>query len=165
MANRAPAQRDLLTKRWRAVKPPSPSEDDIHFSIVEYLRRMIRPDVEWWHVPNGEKRERVPVRKSDGSIKWWCPSGKKAKKFGAKPGAPDLMFRWRARWSTDCLTECVDVEVKSEDGVQSDDQIAWEKGAKANGIPYYIVRSLDEAIAVFEKHRITRPRQAAGRRE
>lgn len=156
----APAQKHLFTKRYRRVKAPEASEQPIHETVVKYLRLMARPDVQWWHVPNGGARERVPIRKADGTVKWWCPSGKTMKKLGAVPGAPDLMFRWRARWSLDCLQETLDMEIKSESGEQTKEQKEWERMTVATGGNYVIVHSLDEAIDVLEKYRITRPRQA-----
>lgn len=150
----SPAQKHLFTKRYRGVKAPDSAEQPIHESIVEYAQLMVRPDVQWWHIPNGGLRERVPIRNADGSIKWWCPSGKTMKKLGAKRGAPDLMFRWRARWSLDCLQETLDMEIKSESGEQTKEQEEWERMTKSTGGHYYVVRSLDEAIAVFKKHGI-----------
>ena len=154
----APAQKHLFTKRYRRVKAPEASEQPIHETIVKYLRLMARPDVQWWHVPNGGARERVPMRKADGTVKWWCPSGKTMKKLGAVPGAPDLMFRWRARWSLDCLQETLDMEIKSPSGEQTKEQEEWQRMTVATGGHYYVVRSLNEAIAVFEKHGITKQR-------
>lgn len=151
-----PAQKDMWTKRYRRVKAPEPSEQPIHEAIVEHLEMMVRSDVQWWHTPNGGARERVPIRQSDGSVKWWCPSGKALKKLGAKRGAPDLVFRWRARWSLDCLQETLDMEIKSPSGEQTKEQKEWERMTLATGGHYYVVRSLDEAIAIFEKHGITK---------
>lgn len=149
MATRALAQKDLLTKRWRKVRAPKESEFQIHASIVAYLRQMARPDVQWWHTSNGEIRDKR--------------TGAKLKAMGQRPGAPDLTFRWRARWSLDCLTECLDMEIKTSSGKQSDTQIEWQKAAQETGTHYCIVRSLDEAVDVFERFGITRKRQAAGR--
>ena len=145
---RALSQKDLLRKRRRAVRAPRASEFQIHAAIVTYLRQAARPDVQWWHTGNGEIRDER--------------TGAKIKAMGLRPGAPDLTFRWRARWSLDCLTECLDMEIKTASGKQSNTQIEWQKAAQAVGAHYCIVRSLDEAIDVFERYGITRNRQAMG---
>lgn len=144
----APKQRDLLTTRWRKVRAPDPSEFQVHASIVAYLRQMARPEVQWFHCANGEVRE--------------ARTGAKLKAMGLKPGAPDLMFRWRAQWSIDCLQQTLDLEIKPPNGKQSEAQKAWESVTVATGGTYCIVHSLDEAIIIFEKYNITRPRHAAG---
>lgn len=149
LAMTVPLQKDLLTKRWRRVRAPAPSEFQIHASIVAYLRQMARPEVQYWHCANGEVRD--------------ARTGAKLKAMGLKPGVPDLMFRWRARWSMDCLQETLDMEIKPPGRKQSEAQKAWEARTVAVGGHYYVVRSLDEAIGLFEKHGITRPRQSAGR--
>lgn len=124
------------------MKAPEPSELQIHISIVDYLRRMAKPDIQWFHLANGEERTKR--------------TGAKLKAMGLKPGAPDLMFRWRARWSLDCLQETLDMEIKSKSGKQNEAQKQWEECTIATGGNYYVVSSLEEAIQVFEQHGITR---------
>ena len=71
-------QRDLFTRRFRTVAPPDPSEAQIQISLVERLRWQIRDDVIWFHVPNGEERDKRVAAK--------------LKAFGVLPGVADLIF-------------------------------------------------------------------------
>ena len=61
----------------------------------------------------------------------------KFKKMGMTPGFSDLVIGWQGRMF--CM------EVKSENGVQSDGQRTFQQWCARCGIPYRVVRSLDEA--------------------
>jgi len=60
------------------------------------------------------------------------------KKMGLRPGASDLIIGHAGRMY--CL------EVKSEIGTQSEDQILFESWCVKCGIPYVVVRSVDEVF-------------------
>ena len=60
--------------------------------------------------------------------------GKLLKQTGLYPGVADLLFMYQSR--TLCL------ELKTEKGMQSDKQKAWQKTIKEQGFNYYIIRSL-----------------------
>jgi hypothetical protein len=73
-------QRDLFTRRFRVVRPPDPSEVQIHIAIAERLRWQARDDVMWFHIPNGELRDKRAAAK--------------LKAMGVRPGVADLLFIW-----------------------------------------------------------------------
>lgn len=60
------------------------------------------------------------------------------KKMGMTPGAADLILGWRGRMFA--------VEVKTAKGTQSDRQEIFEAWCYDCGIPYAVVRSLDEMM-------------------
>lgn len=55
---------------------------------------------------------------------------------GIKAGAADCVLLMPSR--------CIFIEVKTETGVQSDNQKQFEKQVKALGFEYYLIRSLDQ---------------------
>ena len=70
--------------RPRKAKVPAPKELRLHMAAAELLRRHIRPDWRWAHIPSGEKR--------DGR------TAAKLKRMGAPRGWPDfVLFDPRAR--------------------------------------------------------------------
>jgi hypothetical protein len=77
----AQKQRDLFTRRFRVVKPPDPSEVQIHISLCARLDLLIRRDVLWFHVPNGELRDKRAAAK--------------LKAMHVLPGVADLLFIFR----------------------------------------------------------------------
>lgn len=73
-------QRDLLTKRWRKVKIPTPTENQIQIALVDRLKYQAPKNVVYFHVPNGGPRD-----KKYGAL---------FKAMGTMPGVPDLIFFW-----------------------------------------------------------------------
>jgi hypothetical protein len=70
-------QKDLLTGRWRTVRAPAPLEHQLQISLIEHLKwRCKRPDVTYFHVPNGELRDKRAAAK--------------LKAMGVMPGVSDL---------------------------------------------------------------------------
>lgn len=65
----------------------------------------------------------------------------KFKKMGMTPGFSDLVIGWQGRMF--CM------EVKNEKGKQSENQERFEQWCSSCGIPYRVVRSLDEAQSVM----------------
>jgi hypothetical protein len=61
----------------------------------------------------------------------------KFKKMGMTPGFSDLVIGWRGKMF--CM------EVKNENGKQSENQTRFSDWCTDCGIPYRVVRSLDEA--------------------
>jgi len=59
---------------------------------------------------------------------------------GLGPGSPDLVAVVRGRF--------VGLEVKTEDGEPSANQLAWGEQLTEHGGAYFIVRSVEEAVAV-----------------
>ena len=59
------------------------------------------------------------------------------KKMGLTPGCSDLIIGWNCRMFA--------MEVKTATGEQSDNQMFFESWCQSCGVPYRVVRSLDEA--------------------
>jgi hypothetical protein len=57
--------------------------------------------------------------------------------MGMQSGAPDFIFL-----KSD---GCLQIELKSEKGRQTENQIKWEKLSKSKDVPYYVCRSVKEA--------------------
>ena len=133
----APSQKDIFTKRYRRVKAPEASELQIHISVVDHCRKLIKPNVVWFHCPNGEHRNNRTAAK--------------LKAMGVRPGVADLIFIRRAPWSADCLPDVLFLELKRRGQKQSDSQLAFEPDAKACGAQYRVADSVDVAIDILER--------------
>lgn len=143
-------QRDLLTKRWRSVKPQRIDEArDVHIPLVAYIRLMVKRDVLWWHTPNGGLRNKREAAK--------------LKAMGVKSGVADLIFIRRAPWSLDCLPEVFFLELKAPNRHQDEGQKNFESSAIVAGCDYKVADTTDGAIEILEKRGLLRPRQAMGR--
>lgn len=70
------AQRDLFTKRIRAL-PPAP-EYSLHVMIADVLRRWSSPDWRWTHIPLGEYRPPATAAR--------------LQRMGVMPGWPDFIL-------------------------------------------------------------------------
>jgi hypothetical protein len=57
---------------------PEPSEFQIQRAVCIHLEKHAPADMEWWHTPNGEKRDAF--------------TAKRLKDIGVKAGIPDLVF-------------------------------------------------------------------------
>ena len=139
-----PAQKDMWTRRYRRVKAPEPSETQIHIAVVEHCRRLIKPDVLFFHCPNGEHRNKRTAAK--------------LKAMGVLPGVADLIFIRAAPWSFDCTPDILFLELKRKGQKQSDNQLAFEPRAKACGAQYRVADSVDAAIDILEHGRWVRQR-------
>jgi hypothetical protein len=69
--------------------------------------------------------------------------GAKNKGMGLQSGRSDMVFYFNSR--------AYMIEMKTEDGSQSPDQIKWEKLIKAQGFNYIVVRSKQEFILEITK--------------
>jgi hypothetical protein len=127
-------QRDLFTKRWRNLEALDDSELTIQIALVARLRREVRDGVLWYHVPNGEWRDKR--------------SAAKLKAMGTRPGVADLEFHWRARGRQQTLF----LELKSAKGRQSDSQIEFAERVRAIGYRYETASSSTEAIAILQRY-------------
>lgn len=113
-----------IRKKMRSA--PVVREDPLHVSILDYLDLVLPKDATpAWHTPNGGKRDKATAAKM--------------KKLGTRAGFPDLGFLWRSNLYT--------LEVKTEDGEQSDKQEDWQGFIEGAGGFYAIVRSIDDTKA------------------
>src|SRR5262252_3777502 len=77
---KAPAQKDLFTKRFRKIKAPDPREFQIQISLIQRLGYMALPNCVYFHIPNGELRDKRIAAK--------------LKAMGELAGVLDLEFIW-----------------------------------------------------------------------
>lgn len=114
---------------------PNHEERRLTILIADYLRAMAKPGIWWSHVPNGEYR-----RPATAAL---------LKRMGLVGGCADFLLIVPKGVS-------MAMEVKREGTYQSPEQKAFQKAWEDAGNVYSIVRSLDEAIADFQRWGITR---------
>jgi hypothetical protein len=127
-------QRDLFTRRFRTVAPPDPSELQIHVSLVERLEYQCRDDVLWFHVPNGELRDKRAAAK--------------LKAMGVKPGVADLVFIWLGISGIKVLF----LELKAPKRKPSDVQKHFAQFAQRIHCHYECADKIDDAWKIIEWH-------------
>ena len=111
----------------------SPSEYEIHCSIVAYLDVALPGGSICHHSPN-EGRHHIAYRK-------------KQHRLGMKTGWPDLeVLVPRDNWHGDTSWGPIFLEVKTEKGKQTNSQKKMAKVLDAAGGHYHVVRSIDEVI-------------------
>jgi hypothetical protein len=147
-------QRDLFTRRWRALQQPQ-KEVTFHIQLVSMLRWCLRPDVIFRHIPNGEHRD--------------PRTAAKLKAMGVLPGSADLEFHWR-QYREDLEgshTErrVLHLELKSGGRQRTDAQVSFALAMRLLGDDYEVARSIDEAIAILgERGLIRSDVEVCGRR-
>ena len=136
-------QRDLFTRRWRKLAEPQ-KEAAFHIQLVSMLRWCLRPDVLFWHTPNGEMRD---VRVAQ-----------KLKAMGTLPGISDLQFHWVEIDDTHTTKRrrVLHLELKIGKRPQNDAQIAFALAMKLLGDEYHVARSIDEAIIILGERGLIR---------
>ena len=130
-------QKDLFTRRWRAVLE-SKSETAFHIQLVSMLRWCVRPDVIWRHIPNGEYRD--------------PRTAAKLKAMGILAGSADLEFHW---CEIDALQrKCrhvLHLELKIGNRPQSVAQAGFALAVRLLGDEYHVAHSIDEAITILSE--------------
>lgn len=106
------------------------AEAALQASIVQYVRT-VAPHILIFHVPNGEWRDKRTAAK----LKW----------MGLVPGIPDL-----------CLIRPASLgvgfwEVKTERGKFTEAQKEIAKWCNTSAVPYWSVRSIDDARIALEE--------------
>ena len=130
-------QRDLLTNRWRNLEQLDPSELTLHIALVSHLRSgPLRDGVLWYHIPNGEYRDRR--------------SAAKLKAMGLLPGVADLIFQWQISNQARTLY----LELKREKGKPTENQKLFSDRARTAGCAYEVVNSMDEALLILRRHKL-----------
>ena len=114
----------LSALRRRRAKP----EEKFHRAVAVLLRAILGPEVVWFHVPNGEKRDAI--------------TGARLKAMGALPGVPDLYLAWEGHtlW----------IELKAPKGTVSESQRTFAHRAIAIGQDVHVCRSVDEVLNVLD---------------
>jgi VRR-NUC domain len=141
-------QKSLLTGRWHSVPIATPKEHELQIQLVSMLRWCLRPDVIFFHCPNGGLRE----NKREAA---------KLRAMGVLPGVSDLMFFWRLVNSFRALF----LELKRPGGKLSTEQAAFGLAMRTMGADFEVSSSIDEAIAAVGMRGLIRPGvEVCGRR-
>lgn len=106
-----------------------PSEYQIHCAVVAHLERRAKPDVEWFHPPNGGLRNKIEAARF--------------KLMGVKPGVPDIILAYRGN--------TYGLELKTLAGRPSVEQM--ERIARLNAAGWHccICHGLDRALQTLEQ--------------
>lgn len=116
-----------LQRRSKARRKARP-EQDWQMQLVKILDQFLRHDVRYFHVPNGEKRDRITAAILIG--------------MGVKKGVPDLIFIGPG--SKVFQLECKDIE-----GKLSTEQEAWMEWSITNNCNYAVASTLEQAMTVI----------------
>jgi hypothetical protein len=118
-------------RKPRARKAPvaRPKESTLQCAVADLLRHHARPEWRWSHFPAGEWR---------GVI-----TGARLKRMGLQRGFPDIQLI-----SPEGLFH--GLELKRLGETLTEDQEAFQVWSVANGVPYSVCRTIDEALAVLD---------------
>lgn len=131
-------QKDLFTKKWRKVRAPDPLEHQIQISLIEHLKYRCRPDVIYFHVPNGGWRDDREAAKF--------------KAMGTLAGVADMVFIWNDHDSIpQPCTVVLFLELKRRGGQLSDVQCAFMQRLidHVPGVHYHMADSIDGALEIL----------------
>jgi hypothetical protein len=114
-------------------KPRQSPEEALQCLCATFMRSCVPPppDGPLWSAVNPIPGKRTPAQ------------GKRAKDMGLRAGVDDWFVLWRGSY--------VGIEFKVKHGRQSDAQDGWAADLAALGFRRYVVRSLDELVAVLER--------------
>jgi hypothetical protein len=141
-------QKDLFTRRWRKVPVREPLEDQIQKALIKHLQLRCRPDVIYWHTPNGGLRFKITAAL--------------LKATGVIPGVPDLIFIWPQLVSVVSIAEVqtmprvLGLELKSRKGKLTSHQNAFAARMRRAGAAYETANNIDDALAILEQYGIIR---------
>jgi hypothetical protein len=138
-------QRDLFTRRYRTVRALEPSELQLQISLVEWCRWKLRPDVLFWHCPNGEQRDKRTAAK--------------LKAMGVLPGAADLQFLWGRKIAGEIVPAVLFLELKAPGRKLTAEQNAFGLAARTKGAAFHMIDNIDEGIRIIESHGLVREAQ------
>lgn len=134
MSSARPQQRDMFTKRWRQVPAWKPSELQIQISLVAQLRLICRRDVVYFHVPNGELRDKRTAAK--------------LKAMGELPGVADLVFVW----CDGGVLKNLYLELKARKRTMTPEQVVFCDRVIDAGADYHCVDNIDDALEILRAH-------------
>jgi len=104
------------------------AEDALQIQLVAVIKQYLRPDVLFWHTPNGGKRDKRTAQLM--------------KRMGVLPGVADLIFIQPGP-KVDFL------ELKVDGGRMSGDQERFMEAAQRSDCSYHCATGFYEAIAVL----------------
>jgi hypothetical protein len=96
-----------------------------------------------FHIPNGEIRPRRQNKKGQ----WYCPSGARLKRLGAKRGVADIFIMIASK-----ACHGLYIEFKSDIGKQSPEQKYFQETCELSGYKYGIAKSLEEAMDIVNSY-------------
>jgi hypothetical protein len=111
-------------------------EQALHMFAINLLAATAKPDVVYYHIPNGERRD--------------AATGAKLKRMGVVAGAPDLAFVLPP------LGRAAFLELKSATGKQSKTQKEFEARSLRAGAEYQVASTPETVIGVLKKWGVTR---------
>lgn len=111
------------------------SEENLQLHVVKLLNAYGRPDIEWHHCPNGADRHPAVAAK--------------LKLLGVKKGVADIPLLIDG--------QAFALELKTEIGVLSPDQLDWRETFERAGGKYFVAFGLQEAIGVLKGIKAFRP--------
>lgn len=114
----------------RMHRRPPAKEISLHMSVAAFLRRAWPADLLWFHVPNGEKRDKATAGK--------------LKAMGVLAGVPDFVFVMPN-------AQVAFLELKRGDGETSEEQDKFCDRARACGCGYAVARSMEEVEVVLSR--------------
>lgn len=133
-------------RRQRGIAPPPPLEFELHATLADIIKRWIRPEWKFTHLPLGEERE----HQFNANGKRYSLAGQRLKRMGVMPGWPDFIFvgpGCRVFW----------LELKRfRTGRLSDEQSQVAAHLVACGFAYLCTTSLDDAVATLKQLGILR---------
>ena len=116
----------------------NPTEGQIHQAFIEYVEVRYPEHADClFHIPNEGKRSPA--------------EGAKQKRLGLRKGVADLFFAWPTNDRHDPL-HGLWIEIKTAGGRVSKEQEAFIIRMQRNGYAAHVVRSIDEAIDVFDDY-------------
>jgi VRR-NUC domain len=114
----------------RRIRKVSTKEISLHMSVAAFLRRAWPVELVWFHVPNGEKRDKAAAGKLKG--------------MGVLAGVPDFVFVLPNG-------QAAFLELKAKGGQLSPAQIEFRDRVLACGCGYATARSMEEAEDVLSR--------------
>ena len=125
-------QRHLFTGRYRKVRGSIlPSESQIQIALIQRLKIMGRPDVTYFHCPNGGERSKRAAALF--------------KAMGVSPGVSDLLFFWPYR-------KALFLELKADKGDLTAEQEFFLERMRKCGFDAECAHGLDEAVSILESY-------------
>ena len=130
-------QKDLFTKQFRKVRAPEPREFQIQIALIQRLGYMAMPDCVYFHIPNGELRDKSVA--------------KKLKAMGELAGVLDLQFLYQSPTGRLCV---LFLELKTRKGELTDQQSDFMRRVARLGCATETANSIDEAVVILERYGI-----------
>jgi hypothetical protein len=129
-----PAQKDLLTGRYRQVAPADPLERQIHISLVARLQLQCRKGIVFWHTPNGEVRDPRDAAK--------------LKAMGVMAGVADLVFVFPN------AAPLLFLELKRAKEKPSIYQNTFAMLMRRSGHHYELANGIDQAVEILQRYNV-----------